>query len=151
MQKVKLNQIDYQAADFLDGFEIFQKPSSHIAFYGTRGTQLFVQFNSGVCWLYELKAEQVSMVPNVQSIGVFVSGLKGKTPGQQIESNMVKCIARETVVLKNEVTSGKQIPLGKAKEEVYLVTDGDVCIVENMRTGNRYSTPSANVMRRAAA
>lgn len=152
MQTLTFNEIQHEASDLLDGFEIFKKPSSNVAFYGLKGSTLFVQFMAGSCYVYELSSELAAQVNTAESIGKFVANqVVNKAPSQKIEPNQVKSLARVTVLLKMDIFSGKHKQYGKAHEEVYLVTDAvDVCIVENMKTADRYPVSTGNILRKAA-
>src|SRR5260221_3570662 len=149
MQTVKFNEIEYQANDLLDAFELFQKKSSNVAFYGFCGCQLFVQFHNGSCYMYELTHEAVSDCINAESIGKFISNqVVSRFPSQKVESKLITVLPRETRLLKKDIFSNGHVTLGQKHEEVYLVAEDSngFCIVENMKTGTRYPVTEDNTM-----
>lgn len=57
----------------LQGFELMQKPSSNIDYYGTNGKDIFVQFQNGNSYIYEnVPKETIEEMKSAESIGSFV-------------------------------------------------------------------------------
>lgn len=152
MQNLSFNDIGFEAADFLDGYTIFQKKSSNIAFYGFNACTLFVQFHNGSCYNYELTHEAVSACIKAESIGKFISNqVVGKYPSQKLENKLITQLQRETVILKTRIVSNHNVLLGERHEEVFLVKEAEKCVVENMKSGTRFHVSPSEFMRKVAA
>jgi hypothetical protein len=158
MQSLTFDHINYEADNFLDGYEIHKKPSSNIDFFGFEGNTLFVQFTNGSCWLYyitdDLKNEILNPGPGPDgkplTVGKIVANkVVRKVASQSVYNNMIKILPRPTALLKSEVKTDGNVLKGVAHEEVYIVVDKFSAIVENMRTGDRYQTAGNNLLRKS--
>ena len=75
----------------LHGFDIFKKPSSNIEYYGTNGKDVFVQFQSGISYIYENVPQETSEeMQKAESIGSFIfKHLAKKFSFKKFESKLV--------------------------------------------------------------
>jgi hypothetical protein len=74
MEQYVINLAEYIIDDSLQGFEICQKPSSNVDFYGTNGKDIFIQFKNGGTYIYEnVPKEIIDEMHKAESIGSFVS------------------------------------------------------------------------------
>lgn len=74
----------------LQGFDLKQKPSSNVDYYGTNGKDIFVQFQKGTSYIYEsVPKEIIEEMKTVESIGSFVFKTLKKFPYKKIELKLV--------------------------------------------------------------
>jgi hypothetical protein len=60
----------------LAGFELKQKSSSNIEFYGSNENQIFVQFKNGGAYIYKnIEEKTIQDLHQAESIGKFVAAL----------------------------------------------------------------------------
>lgn len=76
MLKTIINDQPHNTDPRLAGFEIKQKPSSNIEYYGNNENQIFVQFKNGGAYLYkDVAPDTIKQMHQAESIGRFISVL----------------------------------------------------------------------------
>jgi hypothetical protein len=79
MEQYKIIVTEHVIDDRLQGFEIMQKPSSNVDYYGTNGIDtVFIQFKNGTSYIYHnVDKADIDEMNKVDSIGKFIgSNLK---------------------------------------------------------------------------
>lgn len=86
-----INGAAHQTDPRLAGFEIKQKPSSNIEFYGSNGTdQIFVQFKSGGSYLYKgVDLDIIQLMNQAESIGKFIAGISKVVSYEKLGDRLV--------------------------------------------------------------
>lgn len=80
-QQRNINGKDYLVNEKIAVFDLHEKPSSNVAFYGLNyaGRELFVQFKSGSSYVYnEVPDEILNAAMSASSIGSFISATVSK-------------------------------------------------------------------------
>ena len=73
MEKYSIIVSEYNIDQRLQGYDIMQKPSSNIDYYGTNGTDIFIQFKSGATYIYhDVQPQDIEEMIKSESIGQFV-------------------------------------------------------------------------------
>jgi hypothetical protein len=82
MEQYKIIVTEHEIDEQLQGFNLMQKPSSNVDYYGTNGTDtVFIQFKNGVSYLYSnVSKEHITEMLNAESIGKFVVQVLKKYP-----------------------------------------------------------------------
>jgi len=76
MEKYFINPDEYNVDKQLEGFEIANKPSNSIEYYGTNGTDIFIQFMHGVAYIYpSVDKKMVEELHKAENLGLYMSGL----------------------------------------------------------------------------
>jgi hypothetical protein len=74
----------------LQGYELMQKPSSQIDYYGTNGKDVFLQFKNGTSYIYEnVPTETIADMKSAESIGSFVFKHLKKLPFRKFDLKLV--------------------------------------------------------------
>lgn len=92
MEQLIINVNEHKVDDRLKGFEIRQKESSNVDYYGSNGTTIFMQYKHGVSYLYKnVTPQDIDEMNNAESIGRFMAGLaRKKYQYEKIEIELVK-------------------------------------------------------------
>lgn len=75
MRKIKINNQECKVDEILEGFSIYQKPSSNVQYFGDNGIDVFVQFKSGSYIYKGVLKEHIEQMHQAESIGKFISQL----------------------------------------------------------------------------
>lgn len=77
MEQYKIIVEEHVVDDRLKGFDLMQKPSSNVDYYGTNGVDtIFIQFKNGQSYLYpNVKKEVIEEMLAAESIGKFMAKL----------------------------------------------------------------------------
>jgi hypothetical protein len=96
MKKVIINDKEYHVAGMLEAFNIQQKPSSNVEFFGTNSAgSVFVQFKNGNTYIYSnVHAGRIEEMNAAESIGRFVPKLKAY-PCEKIDRRLVTPVQDE--------------------------------------------------------
>lgn len=137
MKIITLSSGTYAVDPILDGFEIFEKPSSNVAFVGTDmlADKMYVQFKNGSGFMYsEVSADVMSFVPQAESIGKFISSQVVKHfPSEKQEKALIEYLP--PLIITGTITdfpskseAGKVFVMseGATVEYIWPVTDQDL-------------------------
>lgn len=93
MKTIILNKMRLVVDDRIDSFEIFQKDSSNVEFFGIDPVQdkLIMQFRNGTSYIYSgLSMDLMKAAMNCESIGKFFSSqIAGKFESQKIAERLI--------------------------------------------------------------
>lgn len=80
MEQLIINVSEYHVDDRLQGFDIRQKESSNVDYYGSNGNdKIFIQFKNGVSYIYnDVKKQDIDEMNEAESIGKFMASLARK-------------------------------------------------------------------------
>jgi len=79
MENYFINVQEYDVDKQLEGFEIANKPSNTIEYYGTNGKDVFFQFMHGVAYIYpDVDKKSVKELHKADNLGLYMSGLSRK-------------------------------------------------------------------------
>jgi hypothetical protein len=93
MRKIVLNNQPVAVDDIIKEFEVMSKESSNVDYYGTDGTNVFVQFKNGSSYLYtNVTPADIEGMKDAESIGRFIPVLK-KYPTTKYENRLVVVVA----------------------------------------------------------
>jgi hypothetical protein len=91
MEQYIINVAEHQVDSLLDGYEIAQKPSSNIDYYGSNGKDtIFIQFKNGVSYLYlNVDKASIDQMQAAESIGKFIGTLSKKYTYTKVDRKLV--------------------------------------------------------------
>ncbi len=93
MKTITLSSGTYAVDPILDGFDIFEKPSSNVAFVATDilANKMYVQFKNGSGYMYnDVSEDVISFAPAAESIGKFISSQVVKHfPSEKMDNALI--------------------------------------------------------------
>ena len=97
MRILKINDQEHTVDGMLDGFNIHQKPSSNVEYFGDNGNEIFIQFKNGSCYIYKgILKEHIQQMYEADSIGKFISALSKLYPYITIKQRLVNTVIETT-------------------------------------------------------
>jgi hypothetical protein len=97
MKKLTINNQPVTVVELLKDFEIITKDSSNVDYYGTDGTNVFIQFKNGSSYLYSnVTPADIEAMKQAESIGRFIPVLK-KYPTTKYENRLVVVVQEEAL------------------------------------------------------